>query len=131
MLNKVLCIEDDAITLMLTRHILINAKFAKAVISAKDGKEALEVFERASPDEIALVLLDLNMPVKNGWEFLDEFVASYGHRHPATKVIVVSSSVYHKDFEKAKTYDLVLDFISKPLTTNHLDLVRKRLAPVQ
>ena len=128
-LNKVLCIEDDTITLMLTRHILIKTRFAKVVISAKDGKEALDLFEKASPGEIDLVLLDINMPVKNGWEFLDEFVAHYSHRHPATKVIVVSSSVYNQDFEKAKTYGLVLDFISKPLTTNHLDLVRQRLAP--
>ena len=52
----------------------------------------------------------------NGWDFLEEYLMKYSDRLPETKVIIVSSSVNPEDFSRANRYDIVIDFINKPLT---------------
>lgn len=128
MINKVLCIDDDKITLELCELVIKKADFAKEVIKVTNGKEGLEWFssflskncatEKQDPPEI--ILLDLTMPVMNGWDFLEAYVTKYSDRLPSTKVVIVSSTVNPEDFSKANNYPIVIDFISKPLTEEGL-----------
>ena len=69
-----------------------------------------------------LILLDLNMPIMDGWEFLDEFSIKYAAIFQTVKIAIVSSSVNPADFQKAKEYPFVIDFISKPIS---VDILRK------
>lgn len=128
MINKVLCIDDDPITLVLCDMVIKKAGFAKEVLTAKNGKEGLALFSahfaknNASPrqDPPIVIFLDLNMPVMNGWDFLEDYQMKYADRLPDTKVVIVSSTVNPEDFSRANRYDLVVDFINKPLTTEGL-----------
>lgn len=130
MLNKVLCIDDDPIALVLCDLVIKKSGFAGEVITAKNGKEGLAWFsaffaknktleKKELPPQI--ILLDLNMPVMNGWDFLEDFVMKYSDRLPETKVVIISSTVNPEDFSRANRYEIVIDFINKPLTEEGLN----------
>lgn len=134
MLDKILCVDDDPITLMLCKKVVEKAQFAKEIDTANNGEEAINYFdalylEKKNNDLIVypkLVLLDLNMPVMDGWEFLESFKAkNYLNVFDLTRFIVVSSSIDPNDINKAKTYP-VIGFISKPVTKDMLENLKSQ-----
>ena len=129
MFTKILCVDDDAITLMLCKKVIAKAEFASQIETSNNGGEALQYFENLKKEKEAnnivsepqLIFLDLNMPIMNGWEFLDIFSKSdYYTIFPEVKVIVLSSTIDPRDIEKAKQYPMVLNFLSKPITIEML-----------
>lgn len=129
MFTKILCVDDDAITLMLCKKVIAKAEFASQIETSNNGEEALMYFENLKKEKEAnnivsepqLIFLDLNMPIMNGWEFLDIFSKSdYYTIFPEVKVIVLSSTIDPRDIEKAKQYPMVLNFLSKPITIEML-----------
>ncbi len=128
MIRKVLCVDDDSISLTISQLLLKRTGFAADVDTAIDGSDALDYFEKlfaanSSPAEAApeLILLDINMPVMNGWDFLQEYMPIYASRLPATKIVILSSTIDPEDFALAKQYPVVIQFISKPLSIENLD----------
>ncbi len=77
---------------------------------------ALNEVNHLNPD---ILFLDLNMPEINGWAFLEQIQDS-GVKFP---IYILSSSIDIADIKKASKYNLVSDFISKPLTKDHLNKV--------
>ncbi len=130
MFNKILCVDDDPITLMLCKKVIEKSEFSKKIDTANNGEDALTYFDNLkielanNPSIILpeLVFLDLNMPVMGGWEFLDLFLKDeYYFFFPNLKVIVLSSTIDPKDIEKSKLYPMVIDFLSKPITKETLN----------
>jgi CheY-like chemotaxis protein len=68
-----------------------------------------------------VIFLDINMPIMNGWEFLDEYEKIKSLVNKETSIYMLSSSVYNDDIKKAETYSCVKKFISKPLTLEKLE----------
>ncbi|UPT70133.1 MAG: response regulator [Flavobacterium sp. JAD_PAG50586_2] len=129
MLDKILCVDDDPITLMLCRKVVEKVDFAKEIITVNNGEEAILYFdtlfeERKINNDIVypkLVLLDLNMPVMDGWEFLESYITKdYHNVFDSTRFIVLSSSIDPYDINKSKTYP-VIGFLSKPVTKDMLE----------
>jgi CheY-like chemotaxis protein len=129
MLDKILCIDDDPITLMLCRKVIERVEFAKEIDTVNNGEEAIKYFDTLFEEKInnpsvvypKLVLLDLNMPVMDGWDFLESFnKKDYQNIFNLTRFIVVSSSIDPYDINKAKTYP-VIGFLSKPVTKEMLE----------
>jgi len=127
MINKVLCIDDDSISLTISRLLLKRTGFANEIFTAIDGSDALIFLEtlfseNSNPQEVApnLILLDINMPVINGWDFLDAYIAQYAEKLPNTKVVILSSTIDPEDLLHAKEYAVVAQFISKPLSVENL-----------
>jgi CheY-like chemotaxis protein len=126
-MNKIFFIDDDPVMLMLGQTIIKRTSYAKEVVTAQNGQEAIEYYahlSNASKEEKSnypeLIFLDLNMSIMNGWEFLDEFVESYYSVFPKTKVVILTSSINPKDEEKSHEYSVVTDFCTKPLTSKML-----------
>lgn len=131
MIKKVLCVDDDTISLTISQLLLKRTGFAMEVDTAIDGSEALEYFEELfsrNEDTVTnapeLILLDINMPVMNGWEFLQEYTPRFLEKLPNTKIVILSSTIDPEDFALAKQYPVVVQFISKPLSIENLEELR-------
>ena len=70
-----------------------------------------------------LIFLDINMPAMNGWDFLDQYEKIEGLKDREIVLIMLSSSMYVDDINRAKTYPSVSDYITKPLTAAHLQQI--------
>lgn len=96
---------------------LVNCKVLKKVLPGASIKVFQCVDEglahiRQNPSTKRFIFLDLNLPVKSGWDFLDEF-SQWGLQAP---IVILSSSIDPEDHKKAKMYKEVLSFFPKPLT---------------
>lgn len=136
MVDLILCVDDDPITLMLCKMVVSRSLFAKEIVTAQNGEEALSYFDELLLNNLGaeinfypkLILLDLNMPVMGGWEFLDLFSKpEYISNFKETKVVVISSTIDPSDIEKSKKYPMVFDFISKPITREMLEKLKNKL----
>ncbi len=109
--EEICLIEDDKLT------NYINSKMIKKITPSIPVKIyenidiALETI-RVQPTIRRLILLDLNMPRKSGWEFLDACTSL----NSASHVVMLTSSIDPRDVEKSKKYKIVEDYICKPLT---------------
>jgi CheY-like chemotaxis protein len=116
-------VDDDPITLMLYKMVVSKAEFATQVDTAQNGEEAIAYFDellKNSEEFPKLIFLDLNMPIMGGWEFLDIFSKEKYVTFKDSKVIVLSSTIDPQDIEKSKSYPMVIDFQSKPISKEML-----------
>jgi CheY-like chemotaxis protein len=135
MLEQILCIDDDPITLMLCKKVISKSSFSKEIITAQNGEEALHYFntlkynnnKSKTNKKPELIFLDLNMPVMGGWEFLDHFTSSDYSEFNKASVIVLSSTIDPDDLAKAKKYPIIIDFLSKPITQAMLEYLKKKI----
>ncbi|MCV9930101.1 response regulator [Flavobacterium sp. LS1R49] len=136
MFDQILCIDDDPIALMLCKKVITKAAFSNEIITAQNGEEALLYFNtlkyNTKPNDLdnkkpRLILLDLNMPVMGGWEFLDHFSTSNYTDFNTTNIIILSSTIDPEDLEKAKKYPMILDFLSKPITQQMLEYIKNKM----
>ncbi len=109
-------IEDDPITSVITELIVKRDLHCKEVQQYGNGQQAYDQLRTVLNDEARipdLILLDLNMPLMDGWEFLDAFAGL-----PIPKqvcVFVLTSSIHPDDIAKSKYYKDVRGYFSKPL----------------
>lgn len=127
MIETVFCIDDDPITLMLCEKVFNKTAFCNKTIKALNGELALNYFKELVLNNSEnktipnLILLDLNMPVINGWEFLQVFENEYITQLTDLKVIILSSSLNPDDKEIIKKHPVIIDFITKPLTIESVE----------
>ena len=123
---NLLVIDDDDINIFIIKKIVARTGFEVEMVSRNNGSLAIEYLSTLEEDPEKfphLILVDINMPVLNGWEFLE----AYEHMNPKLKpdMYMLSSSVYENDIEKAKTYKSIKGFISKPLSIERLSELLK------
>jgi CheY-like chemotaxis protein len=130
MIKTVLVIEDDLITRFLTREILTSRNFCENIVEAQNGSEALSYFENLQKEDNPMdvlpevILLDLNMPAMDGWEFFDAFSENFPEFIKKIKIFILSSSINPEDKERALNEPNIADFLYKPLNTDeHLNSI--------
>lgn len=133
MIKNILSVEDDTTTHLLNKLYLEEAKFCENYIEVLNGQTALNYFTDLAKEEDnlskvpELILLDLNMPLMDGWEFLELFERDFPQFAERTKVYILSSSINPNDKERAATEKGVLGFIEKPLDFDQIDRLRREL----
>lgn len=124
-MNKVICIiDDDPIYQFLINKIIGNSKADYEVIFFRNGKEALDYFT-LNPDKNLpeIILLDLEMPVMDGWDFLKEIDQ---FKINETDIYIVSSSISHEDQEKVKAFPKIKGHFSKPINSKKIQEITKK-----
>ena len=115
-INLTFVIEDDEITAFLIPKILQHNKYFNEVQTFENGYPATEYLFAALkkngtlPD---LILLDINMPEMDGWEFLNEIAKN--PKLVDIPVFMLTSSIHEEDIKKAKSYKNVIGYFTKPL----------------
>ncbi|WP_183567238.1 response regulator [Mucilaginibacter sp. SP1R1] len=121
---SVLLIDDDEINNFISIKLIKKALLNTEIMACVNGKFAIDQLseiQRKDPDKMPdYILLDINMPIMNGWEFLEEFKRLNIDPAGKSQIYIISSSVFSNDINKAKSYPLVKDFISKPLNVEKI-----------
>ncbi|MEI6088057.1 MAG: response regulator [Bacteroidota bacterium] len=120
--KKVLLVDDDALTNMLNKKIIqvaIKDMPIEIFTTAEDALKFLQAHEKEGED--FLVILDINFPEMSGWEFLNKY-STYPKK---SKVVMLSSSIDNEDRDRARSYDFVIDYITKPLSIEFVEGILK------
>jgi CheY-like chemotaxis protein len=119
-INRILLIDDDNIFNYLNKKIIEISQLTANVTSHVNAKKALNelklICDSGADSFPDIIFLDINMPVMDGWEFLDEFEKFPESIVEKCRVYILTSSIDPNDIEKSKAYKSVKDFISKPLS---------------
>lgn len=114
-------IDDDPIFVFGAKKIMQFSDFCNSFMVYHNGEEAIDglrpiiLANEKMPD---IILLDLNMPIMDGWQFLDEFT-----QIPTEKEIliyIVTSSIDPADVNRAKAYNRVSNYLVKPISIEDL-----------
>ena len=121
---SVLLVDDDEINNFISIKLIKKALLNTEIMACLNGKFAIDQLVEIQRNDISklpdYILLDINMPIMNGWEFLDEYKRLNIDPLGKTKIFIISSSVFSNDINKARSYPLVKDFISKPLNVDKI-----------
>jgi CheY-like chemotaxis protein len=122
LIKNLFILDDDIITTHLMKEMLNDVSFVKSFHIENNGWQALEYLQAIArkdtfPD---VLLIDLKMPEMDGYEFIEHFEEQFLSLHPASNLLVLTSSVSEKDRQKAMRYKSVSNFIQKPLTEDKL-----------
>jgi CheY-like chemotaxis protein len=118
-IKNVCLIDDDKIFQYLTHRIITDTHLIKDIEMFSNGLDALHYLESVSDDKKKLpdvILLDLFMPVMDGWGFLKEYVDLQSKLAKKIPIYIISSSIDPIDIQKSKSINSVIDFIVKPMT---------------
>ena len=121
--DLIILIDDDPINNLINKRLISKLGISPEVIEFAEAEKALEHIQ-ASIGIKSLVLLDINMPVMNGWDFLCCY-AQLGDR-TTESIIMLSSSIDHQDRQRSRGFSFVQDFIEKPLTREKLAKALKK-----
>jgi CheY-like chemotaxis protein len=126
---KTFLIDDDHLGNYLTEHLLRVEGFTSLISTFESAQDALKILRQQPAAEMPQVIfLDLNMPVMNGWQFLDALAPWAAKLQGRCHIFVLTSSLALADMEKAKTYALVDGLIHKPIDRAEIRAIRSRLA---
>lgn len=124
-LKKILLIDDDASINFLHSEVLKHYTISASYDLMDSSKAAMEMIQKSTEGELPdLILLDLNMPVFNGWDFLDE-MSVQKETIQNIPTVVLTSSMNPDDIERTKNYANVIGFLSKPLDVDELTELMK------
>lgn len=117
--KNICVIDDDKIFQYLTQRVITDTHLINDIEVFSNGLDALNYLQNNSLDKKKLpdiILLDLFMPVMDGWGFLKNYTAIESKLAKKIPIYIVSSSIDPIDIQKSKSMGYVTDFIVKPMT---------------
>lgn len=121
---EVMLVDDDDMVLFVISRYIRKSGLSPNPLNFRNGQEALDyITAHQDPEMNFIVLLDINMPVMNGWQFLE---AVKDHEvAQRIRVAMVTSSVDFEDSDRAKTFPMVVSYLIKPVDTDMLASLKK------
>ncbi len=123
-INTVMLIDDDPVSNKISQLFLRKHRWTAQVVTFEDGQQALHALRtaQAAPD---VILLDVGMPVYDGWDFLEEYEKLPRETTGRCLLYLLSSSINPPDIQKAGNYRTVKAYLTKPLTPEDLEQIQE------
>lgn len=121
-------VDDDEATNFLNSHIINKQNIAKELVIVKNGQTALDTlkaYQQSDVQQPELIFLDINMPVMNGFEFLQALEELYPDYRDDTQIVMLTTSLNPEDIRRVKALG-VTDFVNKPLSKTKLAAILQK-----
>lgn len=129
--QTVFLIDDNEIDLFIQKRYIELSSFAKKVVTFTSPVKALETFHNdyVKNEDVpsGVIFLDLNMPILNGFEFLQRFNQLSEDVSNRFKIVILSSSNSLEDKNRAEQFPNVITFASKPINVDELENINEKL----
>tara|TARA_R110000868_G_scaffold92306_2_gene256021 strand:- start:198 stop:608 length:411 start_codon:yes stop_codon:yes gene_type:complete len=132
-LYKIAVIDDDEVFQLIIKKQMEMRKFTCEILSFSNGQTAIEFLSDnlSAPEKLPqLIMLDVNMPIKDGWEFLEDYKLLPAEIKKSIVLYMVTSSVIQTDIDRAAKNENIHGFISKPITSQNLGDILNQLPPI-
>lgn len=120
--KNVMLIDDNEIDNMINQKMIEAAVAANHIYTHTSAKSALEFIKNIEPLAVAdqilpeIIFLDIDMPLMDGFQFLDSFEKLGNGVKKKCKIVMLTSSLNPQDLARSKKYRSVMKFLNKPLT---------------
>ena len=123
-LARILLVDDDSTTNFLNELLLKSLNITEQLLIAENGAEALQILLEISkiPPGPILILLDVNMPVMNGIEFLQAYEQLPATWQQAVVIVMLTTSLHSRDLERIQELPIA-GLVSKPLTKEKINTI--------
>lgn len=115
---QICLVDDDQIYQFTARKVLESINPENKILAFYNGEQAIDYLKSMLNNQSELpdvLFLDINMPVMDGWQFLEAYKSILPQLDKPLIIYMVSSSVNEQDIEKSKEYGTVADYIMKPV----------------
>lgn len=123
--KKILIVDDDAVFKLIAKKMFERSGDLFEVTFAENGLEAINLLTTLINENSVMmpdiILLDIEMPIMNGWDFMEAFKKLPSETTDHICIYTVSSSIAPEDRHKTASYPQIKDYITKPLT---VDIIR-------
>jgi len=118
-------IDDSKLDCFIAEKIIRNTGKSESITCFQQAKDALDYISTAHPDEHShtIILVDIQMPVMNGFEFVEAFEQLPLHLTSNYTLYIISSSINDTDLSKVHNYPSVKQFLNKPINSNSLAML--------
>lgn len=117
---KYILIDDDPIINLVHKKVIKKSDLEAEVTDFISGKKALDYLKNSNDTEKNIILLDINMPEMNGFEFLDALLKHKSINCEQFNIFILTSSLNNKDKEQATQYPILKGYLEKPLDISNL-----------
>ncbi len=127
--SAVMLIDDNEIDNFINQKMIEGCDFSNRIYVHTSSKSALEFLTNLTAKDIpkelipTVIFLDINMPIMDGFQFIEEFEKFHEDMKKYIRIIILTSSMDPIDLEKSRKYGLVQKFINKPLSMDSLDSI--------
>ena len=118
-------IDDSKLDCFIAEKIIKNTGKSESIKSFQQAKDALVYIGDQKPDDQSptIILVDIQMPVMNGFEFVEAFEKLPGFVTAGYTIYIISSSINENDLNRVHNYSSVKQFLNKPLNSNNLAIL--------
>lgn len=128
--NSVMLIDDNEIDNFINQKMMEGCNFAERIYVHTSGKSAIEFLCNLArikevPEELIpqIIFVDINMPIMDGFQFLEEFENMAENIKKSTRVVMLTTSINPSDMDRAEANSRMLKYVNKPLSTARLDTI--------
>lgn len=117
--KNVILVDDDPINNLICRKKILKVRTNTTIHEFLTARKGLDYFLQHPTPHVDLLLLDINMPDLDAWSFLAEMEKN----RLRVPVIIITSSIDQEDLERAKEYDVIINYIIKPITEDKINTI--------
>lgn len=131
LIGTLVLVDDNQIDHMIYRRIAERSKLVRDIRSFYYAEEALDFLRQPDRPEVDVVLLDINMPRMNGFDFLQSATEELGESFAKLVVVMLTTSLDAADQTRAAGYQAVKGYFNKPLTVEHIQELVELLGAIE